>query len=167
MVKQRMKRMTEKIDMEIGNAVEIKRSQLNNEHGLCDSAEMHRAIYLIQLIEHGVTPQIHTAQVAGGGEICFIKKGEVLHNSGFGFGALSFIVISSSDPELQNMLFVEEDPAVYVGRPLESLAESLKINGFYEEYGSKWKTAISDFAKKKGINPGEITLVDLIRESIR
>lgn len=147
--------------------IEIHNSKINSEHGLCDAAETHWAIYLIYLINTKTKTPIHTLSLADGKEVRMIKKGEVGQGSGFSFGAESYLIIKSDDPSLQNMLLVEESPDVFVGRPLEDLSTSLENNGFYDPGPKlKWKAHIDNFIKSRGISPQDLSLSQMIEQCV-
>lgn len=148
--------------------IEIRSTSTEQEHGLCDAAETHWAIYLMTLINNRSRPQIHEGQTADGKVLQLIKKGEDPNAKGFTFGAESYLVVSSSDPDLQFLLLVEESPDVLVGRPLVSLAESLEVNGFYDsDIVSRWKDTVAAFARNKGVQAKELTLTDLLIQSLK
>ncbi len=147
--------------------VSIERSKNLNEHGLCSAAETHWAIYLIQLINAHAVPPIHEGYTAKGDKIKFLRKAEDKRAQGFTFGADSYLVVSSEDPDLEQLILVEEETDVFVARPAISIAESLIINDYYEkEIQSRWKDCIRDFSIKKGISPEQINLTDLINECL-
>lgn len=149
------------------NSIEIKVSLRGGECGLCETAETHWAVYLIQLSQEGVRPTLHTATTADGKEITFIKKGEDSQGSGFTFGAESFLIIASEDPDLLHMLLVEESPTEYSGRPSTPLKNSLEDNGFYDkDTPSRWKNHISHFATRTGNAPDNLTLEGLVKKSL-
>lgn len=152
---------------EIQPSLEIRRDYVSKEHGLCDAAETHWALYLIQAIEQGKKLQLHEASVAGGGTIRYLVKGENKAVTGFTFGAESMFLYASEDPDLENMIVIEESEGVWMGRPVMDFGESLRLNLFDDpEISSRWKGVIAEYAKKMSILPSEVDLRKLVEQTI-
>jgi hypothetical protein len=153
--------------MDSEQKVRFEVSKTNNEHGLCDAAETHWAIYLIQAIRLNLRPTLEVALQDDGKEITLMKKGGDGRITGYTFGADSYIILGPDDSELNHMLVVQEDPDMYIGRPLKSLAESLEINGFFDkDITSRWKDLVAAFAKFRGVSANELSLNDLLEEAL-
>lgn len=151
----------------IGQQIEIKRSVIPNEHGLCDAAETHWAIYLIKLIENKVVPTIHTFE-SSGKSVSYLVKGEELSDSGFTFGADSMLVVDSKDPLLENLILIQEDIGIFVGREANELHQSLETNGYFNDsIQSRWKEVVREYLQKHNIDATDLTLERLISDELR
>lgn len=147
--------------------IEIAPLTVDDQHGLCDTAETHWAVYLIELIRNGKKPTIHEAKTVDGIDLRFITKGEDMTSENFNFGADSSLIIGSSDGSLDMFLIVEEGIGTYVGRQLVDLSTSLQVNGYDDpNIQSKWKGAIAQFATEKKFDPKSLTLQSLVESAL-
>ena len=141
---------------------EINQNYITNEHGLCDAAETHWAIYLISAINQNEKLQVHTGETSNG-TFKYLVKGENESISGFTFGAESLYIYEAQDPLLVGLIIIKEDDEKWTGRPAIEFDESLKLNHFYDpEINSRWKKIVTDYAQEKNIDPSEISLEQLI-----
>jgi hypothetical protein len=149
------------------NPIELSNNFVPKEHGLCDAAETHWGIYLIQAIKLGKKLESHTGTTKDGKKIKFLIKGENKEVTGFTFGVESMLIYEAEVPELTNMIAVQEGDDTWLARSTVSFSEALRLNEFDDpELPSRWKEVINEYAQQRGINPYDITLSELIASAV-
>lgn len=147
--------------------IEIRRDHIAKDHGLCDSAETHWALYLITAMEQGKKLHVHTASLPNEGQVQYLLKGENKGVTGFTFGAESMFIYASTDPALENMIVIQESDTQWMGRPAMDFGEALRLNLFDDpDIESRWKKVIEQFAQKHNIRPEEIDLKELVAQVV-